>query len=561
MKSSVKKVVIVGGVAGGASCAARARRLAEDAQIIVFERGPYVSFANCGLPYHVGNVIKQEESLLVATPEMFKAWFSIDVRIRSEITTIDPAGRFVEVLNHQNGESYRESYDVLVIAPGAAPVKPPISGCDLDGIFTLRNIPDTRSIIAWINAHKVGRAAVVGGGFVGLEMAENLKGLGIDVSVVERLPQVMPPLDQEMAELVHAHLRAKGIKLYLNHQVTAFARDSHGVIQVSFGAGETLATDIVIMAAGVRPEVELAHRAGLTIGDQGGILVNDFMRTSDDFIYAVGDAVEVKDYQFGVQRLVPLAGPANRQGRLAAEAIFKIHQTPRKFRGVQATAVCGVMGLTVASTGASEKSLAALTAVGREVPYEKIYLHPDQHSGYYPDAKPMTLKLIFDKRDGKVLGAQGVGLDGVEKRIDVIAMAIQMGATVFDLEEAELCYAPQYGSAKDAVNLAGMVAANVLRGDVRLAQWEDLDLTQTFVLDVRETIEYKTGHVPNAVNIPLGSLRRRLNELPQDREIWVHCYVGKRSYYACRILSQKGFDVRNLTGGYKMYEAVSSIKK
>ena len=556
-----RKIVVVGGVAGGASCAARARRLAEDAQIIILERGPYVSFANCGLPYHVGDVIKKEDSLLVATPEMFKAWFNIEVRTRSEVVSIDRAGRVATVINTDTGKSYQESYDALVIAPGAAPFKPPIEGCNLPGIFTLRNIPDTRSIIQWIKEKKVATAAVVGGGFVGLEMAENLKGLGIDVSIIERLPQVMPPLDGEMAEIVHEHIRKKGVSLHLNQQVTAFEQNSDGGIQVMFASQDHLTVDMVILSVGVKPEVDLARSAGLAIGELGGILVNDRMRTSDDAIYAVGDAVEVKDFQFRDQRLVPLAGPANRQGRLAAEALLKSHPETRRFRGVQGTAVCGVMGLTVATTGAAEKSLKRLAQEGKAVNYEKIYIHPDQHSGYYPNANAMTLKLIFDQSDGKILGAQAVGLDGVDKRIDVIAMALQMGGTVFDLEEAELCYAPQYGSAKDAVNLAGMVAANVLRGDIRLAHWENLDPSRTFVLDVRETIEFKDGHIPGAVNIPLGALRRRLEELPRDQEIWVHCFVGKRSYYACRALSQKGFKVRNLTGGYCMYEPVKRALK
>lgn len=561
MNAPHKKIVVVGGVAGGASCAARARRLAEDAEIIVLERGPYVSFANCGLPYHVGNVITNEDELLVATPDMFKAWFHIDVRTHSEVVGINPADRFVSIVNHHTGEMYEESYDALVIAPGAAPFQPPIPGCDLPGIFTMRNIPDTRKIKTWIKEKKVRRAAVIGGGFVGLEMAENLKELGIDVSVVERLPQVMPPMDAEMAELIHEHIKEKGISLYLNHNVVAFESDAAGAVEVVFDSAEKISVDMVILAVGVRPEVDLARNAGLAVGKLGGILVNDHMQTNDDHIYAVGDAVEVKDYLFGDNRLVPLAGPANRQGRLAAESIIASHQSSRKFRGVQATAICGIMGLTVATTGASEKTLATLARNGQKVDYEKIYLHPDHHSAYYPDAQAITLKLLFARDDGKVLGAQAVGTDGVDKRIDVIAMAIQMGATVFDLEEAELCYAPQYGSAKDAVNLAGMVAANVVRGDVRLAHWEDLDPTKAFVLDVRDTADFDEGHVPGAVNIPLGILRKKLDQLPQDREIWVNCLVGKRSYYAYRILSQKGYNVRNLTGGFKMYGPVSRLKR
>jgi NADPH-dependent 2,4-dienoyl-CoA reductase/sulfur reductase-like enzyme/rhodanese-related sulfurtransferase len=561
MNPNNKKIVIVGGVAGGASCAARARRLAEDVQIVVFEQGPYVSFANCGLPYYVGKVITKEKSLLVATPKLFKEWFNIEVRIYSKVITVDPCGRFVEVLNKRTGQTYHESYDNLVIATGAAPFSPQIDGCDLKGIFTLRNIPDMRKIISWINEKKVRRAAVVGGGFVGLEMAENLKGLGIDVSIIERLPQVMPPLDGEMAELVHDHLQKKGLVLYLNREVTAFTIGIDGAIQINFDSKDPLLVDMVILSVGVTPEVDLAQRAGLAIGDLGGISVDERMQTSDRHIYAVGDVVEVKDYQFQVQRLVPLAGPANRQGRLAAEAIIANHKTARKFRGVQATAICGVMGLTVATTGANEKSLLTLAKKGEIYDFEKIYLHPDQHSGYYPDAKTITLKLIFAKNDGRIFGAQAVGSDGVDKRIDVIAMAIQMGATVFDLEEAELCYAPQFGSAKDAVNLAGMVAVNVLRNDIRLVHWENLDFSEKIVLDVRERVEFKAGHVPGAINIPLDSLRQRLDELPQDREIWVHCYMGKRSYYACRILIQKGFDARNLSGGILMYEPVDRFRK
>ena len=556
MNPNNKKIVIVGGVAGGASCATRARRLSEDAQIIVFERGPYVSFANCGLPYYVGKVITKEESLLVATPKMFKEWFNIEVRNYNEVIAIDPVGRWVDVRNHQSGQTYRESYDDLVIAPGAAPFKPPIAGCDLEGIFTLRNIPDMRAIISWINAKNAYRAAVVGGGFVGLEMAENLNGLGINVSIIERLPQVMPPLDGEMAELVHDHIKKKGIALYLNQEVTGFKTEPNGGIGVNLDSKDQLSVDMVILSVGVKPEVDLARNAGLAVGELGGILVDEYMQTSHRHIYAVGDAVEVKDYQFRVQRLVPLAGPANRQGRLAAEAILASHSKERKFRGVQATAVCGIMGLTVASTGAGEKAMIAMAKKGQVVEFEKVYLHPEHHSGYYPDAKMMTLKLMFAKQDGKILGAQAVGTEGVDKRMDVIAMAIQMGATVFDLEEAELCYAPQYGAAKDAVNLVGMAAANVLRGDVRLGHWENLDPTKTFVLDVRDSGDPRACRVPCARHIPLEALRERLNELPKDRELWVHCYMGKRSYFACRILTQKGFDARSLSGGILMYDPI-----
>src|SRR5574340_311571 len=443
-----RRVLIVGGVAGGASCAARLRRMDESVEIVVLERGPYVSFANCGLPYYVGNVIRQEPKLLLATPTLFRERFGIDVRVESEAVAIDRGARTVEVRDRRTGGLTREPYDSLVLATGAAPITPPLPGIDEAGIFVLRTIPDSRRIRSFIEERAARRAVVVGGGFIGLEMAENLVQRGLSVTLVEMTAQVMPPLDPEMAEPLHAHLRAHGVTLNLADGVAAFERTGSALV-VRTQQGRAFEADLVMLAIGVRPDVALARAAGIEIGALGGVRVDQEMRTSDAAIWAVGDMVEVKDVVTGAWALVPLAGPANRQGRIAAEAIAGRH---RAFRGVQGTAVCGVFGLTVAMTGATEKSLrrAGITD------YERVYLHPAHHVGYYPGARPIALKLLFAKADGRVLGAQAIGEAGVDKRIDVIAMAIQQRATVFDLEEAELSYAPQFGAAKDPVNLAGM---------------------------------------------------------------------------------------------------------
>ncbi len=549
------KLLVVGGVAGGASCAARARRLCEQAEIIVFERGPYVSFANCGLPYYVGEVIKNEDDLLVASPELFKSRFNIDIRTCHNVRQVFAREKEIEVQDMNSGRIYREKYDALVLSPGSEPIRPPLEGVDLPGIFTLWTIPDSRAIIQWIKSKKAKQAVVVGGGFIGLEMTESLIRLGIQTTVIEMQPHLMPSVDPEMAAFLHDHLTAGGVELCLNSAVTAF-RSEKDSISVLLASGQTISTDLVILSVGVRPRTELAVSAGLRIGETGGIWVDDQMRTSNENIWAVGDAVEVEDVVTKLKRLIPLAGPANRQGRIAADNIFGDKSRPHRFRGSQATAVCGVLGMTVASTGVSEKYLKKIG----QTDYEKIYLHPDNHAAYYPDAKTITFKLIFSKTDGRVLGAQAVGLDGVEKRIDVIAMAIQMGATVFDLEEAELCYAPQYGSAKDPVNLAGMIAANTLNGQVAVGHWHDLSDSEDYVLDVREPEEYEEDHFPKAVNIPLETLRFRLSELPRNREIWAHCFVGQRSYYACRVLQQNGFKVKNLSGGFLLYPAVKTYK-
>ncbi|MDF1593218.1 MAG: FAD-dependent oxidoreductase [Desulfobacterales bacterium] len=554
-----KKLLVVGGVAGGASCAARARRLSEETEIIVFERGPYASFANCGLPYYVGKIIKKEEDLLVATPELFRDRFNIDVRTHQNVRQVFPGQKEIEVQRLTSGEIYRETYDALVLSPGSEPIKPNLEGIGLPGIFTLWTIPDSREIISWIESRPVKHAVVVGGGFIGLEMTESLTRLGIQTTIVEMQPHLMPSLDPEMAAFLHDHLTNSGVTLCLNSAVVGFKPDGEA-ISVLLASGQTLSTDLVILSVGVRPRTELAVSAGLKIGETGGIWVDDQMRTSDENIWAVGDAVEIRDVVLNLKRLVPLAGPANRQGRIAADNIFGDGSSPHRFRGSQATAVCGVLGLTVASTGVSEKYLKQISEKNPISAYEKIYLHPDHHAGYYPDAKTITMKLIFSKTDGRVLGAQAIGLAGVEKRIDVIAMAIQKSATVYDLEEAELCYAPQFGSAKDPVNLAGMIAANVLRGHVSVGHWQDLQNSEGFILDVRTPREYRKGHLTNAVNVPLDVLRSRLGELPQDREIWTHCFVGQRSYYAARILQQHGFRVRNLSGGFLLYPAVERFK-
>ena len=551
------KVIIVGGVAGGASCAARLRRLDEKAEIIMLERGPYVSYANCGLPYHIGGVIENESSLLVATEQMFRGMFAIDVRSRCEVVSISPTTKTVELKNHATGEVTTESYDKLVLSPGAAPIRPPLPGIDLPGIFSVRTVPDAREIRKWIDQggsdlaeeqtstgfqplDKPKRAVVVGGGYIGLEMAENLAHRGLEVTIVEMLDQVMAPLDPECARLVERHMEKNGVRLALNDAVAGFTKTPSGSLEVLVTSGKSYPADIVILAIGVRPETSLAKMAGLTIGERGGIRVDDQMRTSDPEIFAVGDAVEVKDFITGEWSLIPLAGPANRQGRIVADVIAGRNS---RFRGTQGTSVIGVFGATVATTGANEKLLIRL---GQE-DFEKVYIFPNSHAGYYPGARTIVLKVIFRKSDGRLLGAQALGMDGVEKRIDALAMAIQMGATVYDLEEAELCYAPPYGSAKDPVNFAGMVPADVLRGDMPLTHWDALG--DGFLLDVRNPPELAVESVPGAFNIPLPQLRTRLNELPRDREILVICRSAGRAYFATRILLQNGFKVRTISGG------------
>jgi NADPH-dependent 2,4-dienoyl-CoA reductase/sulfur reductase-like enzyme/rhodanese-related sulfurtransferase len=546
---SQKRVVVVGGVAGGATCAARVRRLDENAEILVLDRGPYVSFANCGLPYYVGDVIQDESKLLLASPELFRKRFNIEARTKHEVVAIDREQRTVRVVDLESGTESIEPYDALVLSPGAAPIRLTWPGIDLPGIFTLRNVPDSREIRKWIAAKKPRTAVIVGGGFIGLEVAENLMRRGIAVTVVEMATQVMPPLDAEMAEYARGRLESHGVNLILGKGVVGFERNGDEGLVVRTQGGAAFEAELVLLSIGVRPETQLARNAGLEIGDRGGIRVDDQMHTSDPNIWAIGDAVEVKNWITGQWELVPLAGPANRQGRVAADSICG---RDTRFRGVQGTAVCGFFGLTVALTGATEQSLRRAGMSG----FESVYLHPSHHVGYYPGAQAIHLKLLFRKSDGLVLGAQAAGEQGVARRIDVIAQAIQMQATVFDLEEAELCYAPQYGGAKDPVNFAGMVASNIMRGDMELASWQDLGSTSAFIVDVREPYEFRAGSIEGAVNIPLAELRSRIGELPGSKEIWVNCQVGQRAYYACRILEQHGFRVRNLSGGYNTYRVL-----
>lgn len=553
------KVVVVGGVAGGASCAARLRRLDEKAEILMVERGPYVSFANCGLPYHVGGVIEKESSLLVASERMFRDIFAIDVRTHCEAISISPEHKTVSLRNVQTGEITTESYDKLVLSPGATSVRPPLPGIDLPGIFHVRTVPDARTIREWIEGgteylagmyrysgiqmlKPVRRAVVVGGGFIGLETAENLAHLGFDVTLVQKPDHVLSPLDPEIACLVQEHIKRHGINVVANDGVVGFKESEGGVVDVQTNSGNTYPAEIVILAIGVRPDTTLAKKAGLTIGDRGGIRVDDHMRTSDPDIFAVGDVVEVEDFVTGQWSLIALAGPANRQGRIAADVIAG---RDSRYRGTQGTSIIGLFGGAVAWTGVNEKTLKDLG----EKDYEKIYLFPNSHAGYYPGAKMLGLKVIFRKSDGRVLGAQALGQDGpaVDKRISALAIAIQMGATIYDLEEAELCYAPQFGSAKDPVNFAGMVAGNVVRGDMPLTHWDCSG--NAFFLDVREPVELSVEGVPGALNIPLGQLRTRLEELPRDREILVICRSAQRAYTATRILVQNGLDARALSGG------------
>ena len=545
-----KRILVVGGVAGGASCVARARRLSETDDIIMFDRGEYVSFANCGLPYYVGDVIKEEENLIVATPEMFRKRFKIDVRLHSEVVAVDRKNSRIQINDLRTGEIYLEEYDALVLAPGASAIKPKMPGIDLPGIFSLRTIPDSRQIKAWINGRNAQRAVVVGGGYIGMEMTENLVNLGLSVTIIEMQPHIMPLLDAEMASPITAELVKHGVTLRLNETVTGFEQNEDGSISVKLKSGSIENADLVILALGVRPEIKLAEAAGLEIGQRGGIRVDKHMRASDEKIWAVGDAVEVQDVVTGQWGVIPLAGPANRQGRIAADVIMGRNA---EFRGVQGTSVVGIMGLVVAFTGATEKTLRRMGIWDQPAPFEKIYLHPGHHVRYYPGASPINFKLIFSRADGRVVGAQAIGKEGVEKRIDVISMAIQKNATVFDLEEAELCYAPQFGSAKDPVNIAGMIAANVLRGDAPIIHWDKLNKAPVFMLDVRDPSEYRQGHIEGAVNIPLDELRDRMGEVPKDQEVWVYCYVGQRSYYASRALSQYGYDIKNLSGGFKTF--------
>ncbi len=540
------KVLIVGGVAGGASAATRLRRLDEKAEIILFEKGPYISYANCGLPYYIGGEIKERENLLVTKPALLRGRFGIDVRTDSEVVSIDRRAKTVAVQNHQTGETYTESYDKLLLSPGASPKKPDWEGVNLPGIFTIRNVPDTCAVDDFIRETGAKRAAVVGGGFIGVEMAENLTARGLSVTLMEYQEQVLPPLDPEMAAIVHTHLRQNGVNLALGTAVSGFEKAGTGIL-VKTGKGD-LETDLVILSVGVAPDSGLAKEAGLELGIGGSIAVNDNYQTSDPDIYAVGDAIQVRSRLTGQDTLLPLAGPANRQGRAAAESI--LGRKPSHSRDVLGSSILKVFQLTAAGTGLNEKQLKAAG-----IPYLKTYTHPASHAGYYPGGTPMSLKLLFGP-DGKVFGAQAVGQDGVDKRMDVLATVIRLGGTVYDLQDLELCYAPPYSSAKDPVNMLGFTAANLLNGDMKDFYCEDLaglDLDKVFLLDCRTPAEFAMGTIPGAVNIPLDELRNRLEELPKDKPVYEFCQVGLRGYIAYRILTQHGFEVYNLSGGYKSY--------
>jgi NADPH-dependent 2,4-dienoyl-CoA reductase/sulfur reductase-like enzyme/rhodanese-related sulfurtransferase len=544
--SEKKKILIVGGVAGGASCAARLRRLCEKAEIIMFERNEYISFANCGMPYHIGGIIEDRTRLLVQTPEKMNKRFRIDVRIRSEVLKINRDKKCLVVLDIESGKQYEESYDALVLSPGAAPFLPPVPGVDLPGVISLRNLADMDDIIKTIKEKRPERAVVIGGGFIGLEMAEALRDKNVKVTIVELLDQVMGPADPEMASLIHQELRLNGVELCLGVSANEIHRNGDK-LNILLSTGENLECGLIIMSVGVKPESKLAKEAGLKIGARGGIVTDEYMQTSDPDIYAVGDAIEVEDFISSQKIMVPLAGPANRQGRIAANNIFGRKSTYKKTQG---TSICKVFNMAIGMTGASEK---VLKRDGTK--FEKVYVHPATHATYYPGASPITLKLIFDPDNGRILGAQAVGADGVDKRIDVLALAIRAGLTVYDLEDAELCYAPPYGSAKDAINYAGFVAGNFLRGDAKMCHTKEMvnPGSNQMLLDVRTDEEVKGGTIPGAIHIPLDDLRDRMDEIPKDKELLIFCQVGLRGYIGCRILFLNGFKCCNYTGGYKTY--------
>jgi NADPH-dependent 2,4-dienoyl-CoA reductase/sulfur reductase-like enzyme/rhodanese-related sulfurtransferase len=547
-----KRVVIVGGVAGGANAATRLRRLDESAEIIIFERGPYVSFANCGLPYHIGGEIKDRAKLLQHTPETLRSRFALDVRVRNQVERIDRDRRVVQVLDLSNGRTYEEPYDYLILSPGASPLKPPVAGLDLPGVFSLRDVPDMDRIIAWLDVKNPRSVAVVGGGFIGLEMVEQLHHRGLSCSLFESNPQVLTPLDPEMVSPLQDELRREGVEIRLNDGVAEILPGRDGALALKTRSGHTQEVDLVIWSIGIRPETKLAKDAGLAIGETGGVKVSDSLQTSDPSIFAVGDCIEVTHGITKAPAFIALAGPANRQGRIVADNICGI---PSRYRGTIGTAIVRVFGLTAACTGASER---LLTRMGRT--FQTLHLHPAQHASYYPGASPFAFKVLFDPASGELLGAQAVGADGIDKRIDVIATAIHGGLTVDDLAELELCYAPPFGAAKDPVNMAGMVGKNVREGLVRLAQWREIAALpgHSTLLDVRDMAEVEKGSIPGAIHIPLNDLRRRISELPTDKEIVAFCASGQRSYNACRILMQHGFTCRNLSGAFKTWSAASS---
>lgn len=551
----MKKILIVGGVAGGATAAARLRRLDETSQIIMFERGEYISFANCGLPYYIGGVIENREALLVQTVEGMSKRFNLDIRNFSEVVSIDPENKTISVKNLKTNEEYKESYDELILSPGASPTKPPIPGLDkADNVFTLRNIPDTDRIKAYVDDNRPKEAVVIGGGFIGVEMAENLVERGVKVHLIEMLEQVMAPFDYEMAQILHGHMEDNGVDLILGDGVDSFKNDGNTIVLKS---GKQVSTDMTILSIGVRPENKLAKDAGLELGPRGHILVDENMMTSKDHIYAVGDAIQTKDLIFQEGASIALASPANRQARIVADRINGIDS---KYKGVLGTSVAKVFDMTASSTGNNEKKLKQMGIEN----YETVHLHPLSNAGYYPTANPMDLKLIFEVPSGKVLGAQAIGYTGVEKRIDVIATAIAAGMTVRELQDIELAYAPPFSSAKDPVNMAGYAASNILDGLVKKVDVMEIDqLVEDgeYLLDIRTEEEYSLGNINGSVNIPLDELRDRMDEIPKDRIIYVNCQVGLRGYLGCRILNQNGFNTYNLDGGYSLYSNYKRVIK
>ena len=540
------KTIIIGGVAGGATAAARLRRLDEHAQIIILERGEFVSFANCGLPYYIGGSITEKGNLTLQTPESFRARFNIDVRTLSNAAGIDPERKTVTVEDLRTGKTYEESYDKLILSPGAEPIRPSIEGANSPNVFTLRNIPDTIRIKEYMETAYPHSAVVVGGGYIGVEMAENLAMAGLKVSVVELADHLIAPLDFDMAADVHRYIKSKGIKLYLNNGVTAIQGN-----RVVLQNGE-LAADMVILAVGVRPETKLAKACGIQTNVRGSILVNPHMQTNIPDIYAVGDAVEVEDFITKTPAFIPLAGPANKQGRIAADHIAGY---PSAYKGTQGSAVLKLFDMTIATTGINEK---AAKAAG--IDYDKTYTYSGSHASYYPGASMMSIKALWDKKTLRLIGAQIVGFDGVDKRLDVLATAIRFGAKITDLAELELCYAPPFGSAKDPVNMLGFVAENVVSGKVKQFFWHDVENLprdgSVTLLDTRTLLEVGRGKIEGFMHIPVDSLRSRIHELPKNKPVYVHCHSGLRSYIACRILSGYGFECYNLAGGWRLYESV-----
>lgn len=545
-----QKVLIVGGVAGGASAAARLRRLDESAQIIMFERGEYISFANCGLPYYIGGIIRDKSSLTLQTPASFKARFNVDVRINNEVVAINPKNKTVRVKDLVTGAEYEENYDKLILSMGAEPVKPNIEGINSDKVFVLRNIPDTYKIKEYIDDFKPKSAVVVGGGFIGVEMAENLHAMGIQVTMVEMADQLIASIDYDMACDVHNHIVSKGVKLLLGNTVRSVA-DKGDFLDIVLDSGKINA-DMLIMAVGVKPETQIAKDAGIVVNERGSIIVDEHMKTSEKDIYAVGDAVEITDFVTGSKGFVPLAGPANKQGRIAADNVCGIDSV---YTGTQGSSILKVFDLTVASTGINEK-----TARRLGINYDKSFTYSANHASYYPGAKNMSVKTIYEKESGKILGAQIVGYEGSDKRCDVFATAIRAEMTAFDLTRLELCYAPPYGSAKDPVNMAGYVIENILTNKVKIFHWHDVNSLprdrSVTLLDIRTANEYNRGHINGFINIPLDSLRSRLTEIDKTKPVYVTCQVGLRGYIAARILSQNGFDVYNLSGGYRLYNSI-----